>query len=127
MIIPESSPGYLGDWGPLGLRCIQHDTPLFLFGFQRPVTVMGTSKDTMWVSSELSPASLPAQAQAPEPEIQAPGVRQGLLSFGGGVPLLANSQPAEGCIQLRPRPRPATELERDTERAVSTLILFSSS
>lgn len=85
---------------------------------------MGTSKDTMWVSIELSPASLPAQAQGPEPEIQAPGIRQGLLSFGGGVPLLANSQPAEGCIQLRPRPRPAAELERDPKRCVDTNFIF---
>lgn len=73
IIIPESSPGYLVGWGPLGLRCIQHDSPLFLFGFQRPVTVMGISKVTMWVSSGLSLASLPGHTwtQAPEPEIQA--------------------------------------------------------
>lgn len=86
-VIPEGSPGYIVGWGPLGLRCIQHDSPLFLFGFQRPVTAMGTSKDTMWVSSGgLFPAALPAcaQAQAPEPEVQAPGIPQGLLSLGGG-------------------------------------------
>lgn len=73
MVIPEGSPGYLGGWGPLGLRCTQYDSPThpLLFGFQRPVTVMGTSRDIMWVSSMLSLASLPAhaQAQAPEPEI----------------------------------------------------------
>lgn len=86
IVLPEGSPGYLVGQGPSGSRCIQHDSPLFLFGFQRPVTVMGTSKDTMWVSSGLSGmASVPAhaQARAPEPEIQAPGIRQGLQSSGG--------------------------------------------
>lgn len=125
MIIPEGSSGYLGDWGPLGLRCVQHDTPLLLFGFQRTVTVMGTSKDTMWVSIELSPASLPAQAQGPEPEIQAPGIRQGLLSFGGGVPLLANSQ-QKAASNSGPGPA-QLQSWRETRSAVLTLILSSSS
>lgn len=87
IILPEGSPGYLVGWGPSGLRCVQHDSPPFLFGFQRPVTVMGTSKDTMWVSSGLSSmASVPAhaQARAPEPEIHGPGICQGLQSSGGG-------------------------------------------
>lgn len=70
------------------------------------------SKDTMWVSSRLSPGTPPthAQAQASEPEIPAPGTCQGLLNLGDPH-LIAKSQPAEGGVHEGPPwSRPAAEL-----------------
>lgn len=129
-VIPEGSPGYLVGWGPLGLRCIQHDSPLFLFGFQRPVTAMGTSKDTMWVSSGgLFPGPPPSPGSGSGPRTWGPSPRQRLLSLGGGGKGASSPCSQSVSRRLLPTRAQAPPSCRAGERhsAVLTLTLSSSS